>query len=197
MELKEILKKLNDNNTNTIYLLSFLWFVIGVLYSPIVLFLETGYSKFGDLLFVTCFTPILFAMSFLFQGESLLAGVVLGLYFYPMLFLNRIIKNNRTDKTTSDFILSIIFLVVLVFLFINTVPDKSYIDYHDYTANELPHDLYWIVSALLILPIYEIVKKVLFEIKYYYFILIFVVVYGLIGFSQYQKYRLSNEIERA
>lgn len=197
MDLKEILKKLNDNNTNTIYLLSFLWLLIGVLYSPTLLFLETGHAKFGDSLFLACFTPVLLAMSFLFQEEFLLAGVVLGLYLYPMLFLNRIIKNNRTNNTTSEVILSILFLMVLFVLFLGSIPSKSGIDYRDYISHKIPHSLYWIVSALLILPIYEIIKKVLFEIKYYYFIVIFVVIYGYIGFLQYQKYSLSNEIERA
>lgn len=162
----------------------------------IFIYLESGYW-YSDIFSLAAFYPLILAFQMLWEKYILLAILALGLYVYPvLLLLGFASQNDDSPIYTIKLVLSIIFAIVLFVFFIHAFPTMSNWEFKQLFGNDIYHSHYWIFCAFVILPIYQILKGFLIEIKYYIFIVLFVLGYGIIGYLQYQKSLTANALEK-
>lgn len=182
-KFKNIANLLNKENSNAVYGLSVLVFLVSIalgVFSPI--FEEYGMDGREFLIFIGFF-PLLLCLSSLYSENFLLAMISLGLYLYPLLLLIGFFENNNQKEFGSrkfSFILSLVFSCILAIVFLGFF-EEFIDDYYSKKSLEIHHHYvyYFILFSLIIPPIYEILRKCFIEIKYYYFILLFFVTFCL------------------
>lgn len=182
-KLKNTIHLLNKENSNSVYGLSVLIFLIGIALGSFSSIFEQYALDGKDFPFFIGFFPLILCLSSLFAENLLLAITSIGLYFYPLLLLIGFVENNNSNEygiRKFSFIFSVVFSIVLIIVFLGFF-EEFIDDYHSKKRLGIYHHYvyFFILFSLIIPPIYEILHMFFIKIKYYYFILLFMIVFYL------------------